>query len=81
MSIATATIDTHALVQLIYVALIAGVGVCIVFALAVVSVTRFQEQRKAGRRIVSAAYGAMAAVALGGCGWAIIAGIAAMTTK
>jgi hypothetical protein len=81
MTLATATIDTHALVQLIYVSLIAGVGICIVFALAVVGITRFQEHRRAGRRSASAAYGAMAAVALGGCGWAIIAGIAAMTTK
>jgi hypothetical protein len=81
MTLATATVDTHALVQLIYVSLIAGVGICIVFALAVVGITHFHEQRKAGRRITSAAYGAMAAVALGGCGWAIVAGIAAMTTK
>jgi hypothetical protein len=81
MTLATATIDTHALVQLIYVSLIAGVGICVVFALAVVAITRFQECRRAGSRATSAAYAALAAAALGGCGWAIIAGIAAMTTK
>jgi len=81
VTLATATVDTHALLQLIYVSLIAGVGICIVFALAVVSVTRFQEHRKAGQRATSVAYGALATVALGGCGWAIIAGIAVMSTK
>jgi hypothetical protein len=81
MTLATATVDTHALLQLIYVSLIAGVGICVVFALAVVSITRFQEYRRAGSRRASAAYGVLAAVALGGCGWAIIAGVAAMTTK
>jgi hypothetical protein len=81
MTLAAATVDTHALLQLIYVSLIAGVGICVVFAFAVVAITRFQEYRRAGRRRTSAAYGALAAVALGGCGWAIIAGIAVMSTK
>jgi hypothetical protein len=38
--LATAIVDTHALLQLVYVSLIAGVGICVVYAVAVIGVTR-----------------------------------------
>jgi hypothetical protein len=79
MTIAAATVDTHALLQLVYVSLIAGVGICVVYAIAVVGITRSHEHRRAGRRGASALYAALATVALAGCGWAMVTGIAIMS--
>jgi len=78
---ATAIVDTHALLQLVYVSLAAGVGVCVVYAIAVLGFTRSHERRKARRRGAAAAYGALAVVAIGGCGWAVVTGIAIMAAK
>ena len=81
MTLGAAIVDTHALVQLIYVSLIAGVGICLVYAVAVVGITRSQERRKADRRVAAALYGALAVIAVAACGWAIVTGIAIMATK
>ena len=81
MILAAPILDTHALAQLIWVSLLAGVGICAVYAVAVVGITRFQERRRAGQHAASALYGAVAALALAGCVWAVVAGVAAMTTK
>jgi hypothetical protein len=78
---ATAIIDTHALLQLVYVSLAAGVGICVVYAVAVLGFTRSQEHRKAKRPGAAAAYGAVAVLALAGCGWAAVTGIVIMAAK
>ena len=81
MTVAAAIVDTHALVQLVYVSLIAGVGICLVYAVAVVGITRSQERRKADRRVAAALYAALAVIAVAACGWAVVTGIAIMATK
>ena len=81
MTLGAAIVDTHALLQLVYVSLIAGVGICLVYAVAVVGITRSQERRKADRRVAAALYGALAVIAVAACGWAIVTGIAIMATK
>jgi hypothetical protein len=81
MTLATAIVDTHALLQLIYVSLIAGVGVCGVYAVAVVGITRSHERRKAGQRGLAVLYAGLAVVALAGYAWAAVTGVVAITTK
>jgi hypothetical protein len=79
--VATAIVDIHALLQLVYVSLIAGVGICVVYAVAVIGVTRSSEHRRADRRAASALYAALATIAVAGCGWAMVTGIAIMAKK
>jgi MFS family permease len=81
VTIATAIVDFHALLQLVYVSLIAGVGICFVYAVAVVGITRSQERRRADRRGAAALYAALATIAVGACGWAVVTGIAIMAKK
>ena len=81
MILATPIVDTHGLLQLVYVSLIAGVGICAVYAVAVLGVTRSSEHRRADRRVASALYAALATIAVAGCGWAIVMGIAIMAKK
>lgn len=81
MTVAAAIVDTHALLQVVYVSLIAGVGICIVYAGAVLGITRAQEHRRADRPRAAALYGALATVSLAVCGWAIVTGIAVMAKK
>jgi len=64
--LATAIVDTHALLQLVYVSLIAGIGICVVYAVAVIGVTRSSERRRAERRVASALYAALATIAAAG---------------
>jgi hypothetical protein len=81
MTIATTLVDTHALLQLVYISLAAGVGICAVYALAVIGFTRSHEHRKANRPRAAALYGALAVIAIAGCGWAVITGLTIMATK
>jgi len=81
MTVAAVIVDTHALLQVVYVSLIAGVGICIVYAGAVLGITRAQEHRRGDRPREAALYGALAAISLALCGWAVVTGIAVMATK
>ena len=81
MTVASALVDTHALLQLVYLSLVAGVGICVVYALAVLGFTRSPERRKANRPGAAALYGALAVVAIASCGWAVITGLTIMATK
>jgi hypothetical protein len=81
MALAAAIVDTHGLLEMIYVSVIAGVGICLVYATAVVAITRAQEHRRAERRAAGLAYGALATITVGACGWAVVTGIAIMAKK
>jgi hypothetical protein len=81
MTLATSIIDVHALLELLYASVIAGVGICVVYASAVVGVTRANERRRAHHHRAATLYGALATVALAICVIAIVAGITIMATK
>ncbi|MGA2469700.1 MAG: hypothetical protein ABSG64_03315 [Solirubrobacteraceae bacterium] len=81
MTLASAIIDTHALLQVVYVSLLAGIGVCVVYAVAVVGITRAQERRRANRPRAAVLYGLLATASLVACVWAIVLGITIMATK
>ena len=80
-ALASAIIDGHALLELIYVAAVAGVGFCVVYALGVIGITRSQERRRARRTGAAALYAGLALVALAACAWAVVTGVEIMATK
>ena len=79
--VAASSEDGFTLIEVLVATLIAGVGICIVYAVAVVGITRAQEHRRAERRGAAALYAALATVALAACGWAAVTGIAIMAKK
>jgi len=81
MTLAGAIIDAHALLQLVYTALLAGVGICVVYAVAVVGIARAQECKRANRPRAALLYGVLATASLAACALAIVGGIAIMATK
>jgi len=81
MITATAIVDAHALLEMVYVSVIAGVGICIVYAAAVIGLTRAQEHRRAERPTTAALYGVLATISVGACAWAVVTGIAIMAKK
>ncbi len=78
--LAAAVVDVHALLQMIYVSLAAAVGICFVYAVAVVAISRSQEERRAGRRPAALVHGALAVIGVAACGWAIYTGLAIMVS-
>jgi hypothetical protein len=59
-----ALIDIHALVKMLYSSLLAGVGVAVVFSIAILGVTRSSDMRRAQRAGAATAYAALATLGL-----------------
>jgi hypothetical protein len=57
-------INTHALVKMLYSSVVAGVGVAVVFSIAILGTTRSSEMRRAHRTAAAATYAALAAAGL-----------------
>jgi hypothetical protein len=74
-------IDTHAAWQAIWTAAVSGVGITIVFSLAVLGATRSTDMRRDDRPGQAAMYGAIALVALAATLGAVVYAIALITTK
>ena len=74
MAVTGAVVDAHALLEAIWTALVAGVGILVAFAFAVLGITRAQEARD--RRDVAAVgrYGVLGAVGLAALATGIAAG-------
>jgi MFS family permease len=81
MILASPIVDAHALLQMVYASLLAGIGVCVIYAVAVVGITRAQERRRGHRPRAAALYAALAALCVGACIWAIVMGITIMASK
>jgi hypothetical protein len=60
----TAAINTHALVRMAYSSVLAGVGVAVIFSVAIVGVARSGEMRREHRTGAAVAYTALAAAGL-----------------
>ena len=67
-----AVVDTGALIEVIWVSLVAGIGVTAVFSIALLGATRSAEARRAGRSGSAAGFGALGALA----GLVLVAGVA-----
>jgi hypothetical protein len=74
-------VDTEALLKTIVAAFIAGVGVTLIFSLAILGASRFVDLSRDGRSAVAIAFGALAAVALVAVLVVVAVGIIVMTRK
>ena len=74
-------IDTGALLKTVAAALVAGVGVTLIFSLAILGATRFAEMNRDGRPVAAASFGALAIVALAAAAAAVTIGIIVMASK
>jgi hypothetical protein len=74
-------VDTEALWQTIVVAAVAGVGVTLVFSLAIFGAARFGEYTRGGHTVAATLSGALAILALIATLATIVVGIIVMTSK
>lgn len=76
-----AAINTHALVKMLYSSVLAGVGVAVVFSVAILGMTRSSEMRREHRTGATAAYTALAAAGLLLTAGIVIYGLILVTHK
>lgn len=74
-------VDTGDLLEVVWVSLVAGIGVTAAFGLAIVGSTRAMELGRAGRPGEAVLFGAMGAVAMVAVLCAIVYGIVVLTDK
>ena len=80
MMLAT-VVDTKELLQTVVAALVAGVGITLIFSLALLGAARFADMNREGRPLAAAAFGTLAVVGVLAFLGAIAVGIVVMTTK
>jgi hypothetical protein len=76
-----ALVDTEALGQTVLAAIVAGIGVILVFSIAIMGAARFVEESNGGRRGPAAAFGVLTMVAAVAFIALIVFGLVAMTSK
>jgi predicted membrane channel-forming protein YqfA (hemolysin III family) len=76
-----AVIDTHLLLKVLYTSLIAGVGVSVVFAFAVLGVVRSNDARREQRPTAAATYALIGAVGLALTAGLIVYGLILLARK
>jgi len=76
-----AAIDFHALGQVIWVSLVAGVGVSVLFSLVIFGADKAGDARREGQEGQALAYGALAAVAMVVFSVAVVLGVIVMLRK
>ena len=74
-------VDTGALLKTVAAAFVAGVGVTLIFSLAILGAARFADLSRDGRRVAAAWFGALAIVALAAAAAAVTIGLIVMTRK
>ena len=76
-----AIVEWGDLLQVVYVSLIAGVGITLVWSVGIVGVASWDARRRAGDRAAAAAYAALAFLAGAAVVAAIVQAVIIMTTK
>ena len=74
-------VDTHALLQVIWVSLLAGVGISALFSLVILWAARAGDARRAGESGPAALYAALALLAFSVFAVGVVLGVEAMLTK
>jgi hypothetical protein len=74
-------VDVNPLWKTVAAAIVAGVGVVLLFSLTVLGAVRGTEASRAGRPVATVAYGAMAIAGLAATGGAIALGLIVMSQK
>jgi hypothetical protein len=81
MALPPAAVDWDALLQVVWVSIVTGIGVTGVFAIAIYGATRAVDLSRDGRAAEAGMFAAVAIAALVVVGGAVIFGIVAMTDK
>jgi hypothetical protein len=76
-----ATVKAGDIVEVVWVSLLAGVLVCVAYALVVLGTARSAEARRNGNGTAALAFGAFAAIALAACVAAVVFGVHVMVSK
>ena len=74
-------VDTGALLRTIAAAAVSGIGVALIFSLAILGAARFLEYGRDGRSAAAAAFGLLSVVALLAAAAAVTVGIIVMSQK
>ncbi len=74
-------VDTQALLKTVVAAFVAGVGVTLIFSLAILGASRFVDRSRDGRPAAALAFGAVGLLALLAALAAVILGIVVMARK
>ena len=74
-------VDTQALLKTIAASFVAGVGVTLIFSIAILGASRFADLSRDGRPVAAVAFGALGVLALLAAGAAVTVGIIVMTQK
>jgi hypothetical protein len=74
-------VDFHALGQVIWVSLVAGVGACVLFSLVIWGADKAGDARREGQDSQALAYGALAIVAMVVFSVAVVVGVIVMLHK
>jgi hypothetical protein len=80
-ALAAAIVDWKTLGKVALASLVTGVGVTVVFSLAIVGAARFADMRRDGRGVEAGAYAALFALSLAVVAAAVVVGIVVMTKK
>jgi len=76
-----AVVDFHALGQVIWVSLVAGVGACVLFSLVIWGADKAGDARRSGQEGQAVAYGVLAVTAMVVFSVAVIFGVIVMLNK
>ena len=76
-----AAINTHALIKMAYSSLLAGVGVAVVFSVAILGAARSSEMRREHRTVAAVGYTALAAAGLLAAAALVIYGLVLVAHK
>jgi len=74
-------VDGHLLVQVVWVSLVAGVGISALFSFVILGATRAGDARRAGRDAAATAFVAFAVVAFALFALGVVLGVQAMVDK
>jgi hypothetical protein len=74
-------VDTGALLKTVAGAFVAGVGVTLIFSLAILGAVRFADLSRDGRGVAAASFAALTIVALTAAATAVTIGIIVMSSK
>jgi hypothetical protein len=74
-------VDGHLLWQVIWVSLLAGVGISALFSFVIVGAARAGDARRAGRKGAASAYAALAVLAFAAFALGVVLGVQTMVDK
>ena len=81
MALPLGTVDWDALLQVVWVSILTGIGVTAVFAIAIYGATRAVDLSRSGRAAEAGLFAAVSVAALIAVGAAVVFAIVAMTDK